>query len=241
MLLMQHFGTQDDLRAKQAARETTARLGAAVDSVFQAAFEIVGTTNANLVALKEDGITDPKAYDTMLKQMVEAQPNRFGAWLVWGRKRCADERRLQRRRSLRLLASKRYGGLLRDTIPREIIASDLYKVPYREHKPYLLEPHAINAVAGGYDARDVFREAARTRRDNRRRDHPRREARRHRRCHWRDRHSGRRLDHGRLGWRRGRDVDDEGPGGQAPAKCQLGMGRDPRQGQARRRRVTSLL
>lgn len=147
MLLMQHFGTQDDLRAKQAARETTARLGAAVDSVFQAAFEIVGTTNANLVALKEDGITDPKAYDTMLKQMVEAQPNRFGAWLVWDAND-APTKGDSSAGDLSVYWHQNGMELLRDTIPREIIASDLYKVPYREHKPYLLEPHAINAVAG---------------------------------------------------------------------------------------------
>ena len=61
VLVLERFGAQDEIRAKQAAHETATRLCAAVDGVFQGAFEIVETTNANVVALKDDGITDPRS------------------------------------------------------------------------------------------------------------------------------------------------------------------------------------
>ena len=38
--------------------------------------------------------------------------------------------------------------MLHEAIPREVLASDLLTVPRGEHRPFLLEPHAIDAVAG---------------------------------------------------------------------------------------------
>ena len=119
--------------------------------MFQGAFEIVSTTNAYLVALKDNGTTDPKAYDTIMKQMVQAQPNHFGAWIVWEATDAPrNDAKLDVSGNGPLSAYWHQNGMemLRDAIPREITASELFTVPFREHKPYLLEPHAIDSVAG---------------------------------------------------------------------------------------------
>ena len=148
-LVMHHFGAQDETRAEEVASETAMRLCAAVNGVFQTAFDVVGTTEDNLVALKDEGVTDPRAYDVMLKQMIQAQPDRFGAWLVWdaakplraGAPAPADSR-------LSIYWHQNGMEMVRDTIPKEIVSSELFTVPYGERVPYLLEPHAIDAEAG---------------------------------------------------------------------------------------------
>ena len=66
-IVMQRFGARDEVRAQQAAQETAAQIGGAVNTVFQGAFDIVATTNGSLVGLKDEGITDPKVYDAVLK------------------------------------------------------------------------------------------------------------------------------------------------------------------------------
>lgn len=148
-LVMHRFEAQDEGRAKQAAHETAAQLGTAVTAVFQSAFEIVGTTDETLVALKDEGITDLKAYDAVLKQMLQAQPNRFGAWVVWDAADApSDGARTPATGPLSIYWHQNGMEMLRDAIPREIVESELFNVPTREHKPYLLEPHAIDAVAG---------------------------------------------------------------------------------------------
>ena len=149
-IVMQRFGARDEVRAQQAAQETAAQIGGAVNTVFQGAFDIVATTNGSLVGLKDEGITDPKVYDAVLKQMVQAQPFRFGSWLIWDAGDAPGNAQAQPGSAPPFAVYWHQNGMemLRDAIPREIVASDLFTVPYREHKPYLLEPHAIDASAG---------------------------------------------------------------------------------------------
>ena len=149
-LVMQRFGAEDARHAKEAARETAGRLNAAVNSVFENAFAVVGATNDNLVALKDEGITDTKVYGALLKQMVQAQPYRFGGWLVWDADDAPRDATALRAGDGALSIYWHQNGMemLREAIPREVLASDLLTVPRGEHRPFLLEPHAIDAVAG---------------------------------------------------------------------------------------------
>ena len=148
-VVMQRFGAQDDLQAKLEAQATANRIGVAVTGVFQGAFEIVGTTNDDLVAMKDAGITDTRVCDALLRQAVQAQPNRFGAWLIWDASDAPhDSAARGADKALSTYWHQNGMEMLRDDIPREIVASELFTVPYRQHRPYLLEPHAIDAVAG---------------------------------------------------------------------------------------------
>ncbi len=144
------FSAQDEARAKQSAREASVRITAAVNTIFQNAFDVVGTTNDSLVDLKDREISDPAVYDAILEQMVQAQPNRYGAWLVWNTGDAPRHATAQGTAFQGLSVYWHQNGMemVRDAIPQEILASNLFTVPSQEHVPYLLEPHAIDAVAG---------------------------------------------------------------------------------------------
>lgn len=147
-VVMQRFKAQDDARSKQAAQVTAAGIGAAVQTVFEDAFDIVGTTHDNLIALRDAGVTDPKVYDTLLERMIQSAPDRYGAWLVWDYGDAPIAAGPAPAPRLSVYWHQNGMAMLRDVVPPEILASDLFKVPTSEDKPYLLEPHAIDAENG---------------------------------------------------------------------------------------------
>ena len=149
LIVMQHFNAQDETRSKRAAQVTAAGIGAAVQNVFESAFNVVGSTDENLVALRQAGVSDPTVYDTLLQRMIQSAPDQFGAWLAWDH----DDAPVHPGSAQALGRTSVYWhqngmDMLRDVVPADIIASNLFKVPYEEGKPYLLEPHAIDAVNG---------------------------------------------------------------------------------------------
>jgi methyl-accepting chemotaxis protein len=145
---------QDAIRSEEIARATAARLCTAVRGVFEGAFDVVNATHDSLLALKDDGITDPRVYDTNLKRMIESGTDRFGAWLVWdgadAPQDTSPDARARRDSANRFATYWHQNGIemLRDVVPADIYDSDLYRVPRAQDQAYLLEPHAIDAVAG---------------------------------------------------------------------------------------------
>ena len=162
-LVMQRFGAQDERHAKEAVRETAGRLNAAVNGVFQNAFAVVGATNDNLVALKDEGITDPKVYGALLKQMVQAQPYRFGGWLVWDADDAPRDATALRAGDGALSIYWHQNGMemLHEAIPREVLASDLLTVPRGEHRPFLSGAACDRCRGWRPDARHLLRQAPR--------------------------------------------------------------------------------
>ncbi len=144
--------TQDRVRSEEIARSTAARICAAVQGVFADAFANVNTARDGMMALQDNGLTDPRAYDTMLKELIASGGQAYGAWLVWdGPDAPLDETGASRRDTQGRFATYWHQNgmeMLRDTLPAEILASDLYTVPRKEGTPYLLEPHAIDAING---------------------------------------------------------------------------------------------
>ncbi len=129
------------------ARRTSERIAGAVQAVFENAFTVTDSTEANMVALLEQHVVDPNVYNTLLRRMVDSSPDYFGAWFVWnpdvlpgGRGAGAD----------RFATYWHQNGIamLRDTVPRSILDSDLYTVPFRTKRAFLYEPHEIDADAG---------------------------------------------------------------------------------------------
>ncbi len=149
-LIYQRLRSQDELRTRQVASATAEHLQAAVRIVFESAFNVLDTTIDCLTTFKDDGITDPRVYDTMLKRMIDA--DRYGAWLVWDAADAPrdDGPRSDQRNKADLSMYWHQNGIeiQRDTVPPEILASDLYQVPRRSSQAYLLEPHVIEARAG---------------------------------------------------------------------------------------------
>ena len=147
LVLFNRFRMQAEARSRDVASASEAHIVAAVRLVFESAFQTVDATRDSLVALKDEGIVDPHVYDTILKHMID--PDRYGAWLVWDH---ADAPRIDDARSTAAAPLAVYWHqngmeMLRDVVPAEILASDLYKVP-RDGKAYLLEPHSIDAING---------------------------------------------------------------------------------------------
>ena len=149
-VVMLHFNAQDETRSKRAAQVAAASIGTAVQTVFENAFTSVGATDESLVALREAGVTDPIVYDTLLQRMIQSAPDQFGAWLVWDHDDAPLEPTAARSNTGRMSVYWHQNGMamLRDVVPADIVASPLFEVPYTEGKPYLLEPHAIDAAEG---------------------------------------------------------------------------------------------
>lgn len=147
-VVMQHFKAQDEAQSKGAAHATAARIGAAVQSVFESAFDIVGSTHDEVIAMREAQVVDPKVYDTLLVRMIQSAPDRFGAWLVWDPGHGPTGSSPDPSSRLSVYWHQNGMDLLRDRVPAEILASDLFVVPTREGKAFLLEPHAIGAENG---------------------------------------------------------------------------------------------
>lgn len=144
---------QDDIQSEALARETAKHLSKAVQNVFESAVAIVDLTQGSLIALKDDAIRDPQVYDTTLKRMIYSSSEHYGGWLAWD---AADQpldptsaaARLDPKGGFATYWHQNGMEMIGDKLPAEILASDLYQVPYKTGRSYLLEPHAIDAVAG---------------------------------------------------------------------------------------------
>jgi methyl-accepting chemotaxis protein len=152
--IVHRMWTADVARSQEVARSSASRISAAVQGVFESAFDVVVTTNDSLIALKDAGIVDPTVYDTMLNRMIQAGTDRYGAWLIWEGSDApfttgvASQTSHDPSRRLSVYWHQNGMEMLRDAIPTEIVDSDLFHVPRDLDKAFLLEPHAINAING---------------------------------------------------------------------------------------------
>jgi hypothetical protein len=117
---------QDRVRSEEIARSTAARLSGAVQSVFADAFASVKTAREGMMALQDNGLTDPRAYDTMLKELIASSGQAYGAWLVWDEPDAPlDETGSSRRDTQGRFATYWHQNgmeMLRDSMPAEILA-----------------------------------------------------------------------------------------------------------------------
>ena len=75
--------TEADAKARSLADEATVNIVARVRAEFEQSFQIVSTTRDSLVALWSSDVRDRRVGDILLKQMLEADSDRFGAWTAW--------------------------------------------------------------------------------------------------------------------------------------------------------------
>jgi methyl-accepting chemotaxis protein len=151
----QRLKHEADVSAEAGAQRASEQIVSAVRGVFENAFDIVNSTNDSLVALKDENIADPRVYDALLKRMIYAGNDRYGAWFVWA----AGSLDLQRKRpdgaptfdsQGRFATYWHQNGMeiFHDQVPHGIIDSDLFRIPTTTATAYLLEPHEIDAQAG---------------------------------------------------------------------------------------------
>ena len=129
------------------ARHTSDRIAGAVQTIFADAFDITDTTQANLGVLLEAKVVDPVVYDTLLRRMIDAGPDHFGAWFAWNDDVLKEARAVG---TPRFATYWHQNGMemLHDVVPAGVLDSDLYTVPLKTGKAYLFDPHAIDAQAG---------------------------------------------------------------------------------------------
>ena len=72
-----------DAKAQSLAGELSDNLASRVKAGFDASFEVVTTTNEALTALWTHGVRSRSIGDILLRQMLEADSDRFGAWTAW--------------------------------------------------------------------------------------------------------------------------------------------------------------
>lgn len=150
-LVMHSLMAQDAVQAETTARSSADRLSTAIQHVFEDAFSIVDKTHDDLSAMKSSGIQDVLVYETLLQQMILGG-DRFGSWLEWDGKDApqgaAFHARLDAQGRFACYIHQNGMEMVRDVIPPEIYGSDLYLVPRREGRAYLLAPHRIEAENG---------------------------------------------------------------------------------------------
>ncbi len=134
--------TGEEARAAEIATATASHVDAAVRIVFESAFDVLGAAHDSLLSFKDAGINDPQVYDAVVKRVIDS--DRFGAWLVWDG---SDAPPGKRDAEGRLAFYWHQNGMemLRDAVPQEILASDLYRIPRTRKSAFLLEPHVIDA------------------------------------------------------------------------------------------------
>ena len=146
--------SQDIVRSEEVVRATADRIGTAVQGVLEGAFAVVDATADDLVAMRDEGVSDPLVYDTMLKGMIGSGGDRYGAWLVWDGADApvGDGPSWSGRRDAdgRFTTYWHQNGMemLREGLPAEILASDLYRTPRERQQAFLLEPNVIAAANG---------------------------------------------------------------------------------------------
>ncbi len=145
------IGLRLDARAiiedRAVAHHTSERIAGTVQTIFADAFSVTDTTQANLAALVEADVVDPRVYDTLLRRMIDAGPDHFGAWFAWN-----DDvlKQAHPAATPRFATYWHQNGMemLHDAVPEGILDSSLYTVPLKTGKAYLFEPHVIDSVSG---------------------------------------------------------------------------------------------
>ena len=74
---------EGDLKARAIASDAAESMVARIRKDFENSFNVVSTTNASLTTLWTHDVRDRRIGDIMLKQMMDADPDRFGAWVVF--------------------------------------------------------------------------------------------------------------------------------------------------------------
>ena len=75
--------TEADAKARQLAEQATRDVVGRIQSELQQAFRAVSATSVSMVTLWSHDVRERQAADVLLKGMLEADPDRFGAWTVW--------------------------------------------------------------------------------------------------------------------------------------------------------------
>ncbi len=75
--------TAADTKARSLANRLSESLVARIKASFDASFQVVSTTTGNFAALWAHDVKSRSVGDILLKQMLEADSQRFGAWTVW--------------------------------------------------------------------------------------------------------------------------------------------------------------
>ncbi len=129
------------------ARHTSDRITGAVQAIFSDAFDVTDKTQANLAALVEAGVVDPTVYDTLLRRMIDAGSDHFGAWFAWNSDVLKEAHPAG---TPRFATYWHQNGMemLHDVVPDGVLDSDLYTVPLKTGNAYLFDPHVIDAVSG---------------------------------------------------------------------------------------------
>ena len=83
LLLLHRFQADTDAKARNLAGRAAIDLETRVDGEFRKAFEIVTTTADAIAAMWDEDIRDRRTVDVLLKRMLLANPDRFGAWTGW--------------------------------------------------------------------------------------------------------------------------------------------------------------
>ena len=72
-----------DLKARAIAADAADGIAERIQKDFDKSFNVVSTTNQSLTALWTHDVRDRRIGDLLLKQMLDADPDRFGAWVVF--------------------------------------------------------------------------------------------------------------------------------------------------------------
>ncbi|WP_158810986.1 methyl-accepting chemotaxis protein [Beijerinckia sp. L45] len=149
ILVGQRLRDDADADAALAAQQSSTAIASAVQDVFEHAFEIVKTTNDSMTALKEEKIEDRRVYDALLKNVILAGNDVYGAWFAWtpGSFPAAGDK--SDPNSLTTYWHQNGMEIFHDQVSPDMLAADLYRVPSSSGKAYLLEPHEIDAADGG--------------------------------------------------------------------------------------------
>jgi len=139
--------------AETAANELVAR----VRTEFEQTFAVANSVHDSMIALWSDGVKDRHIHDVLLRQILDTNPDRFGAWVGWepnafdGRdaefagKPGTDE-------TGRYLSYWHQNGMevTLDKLTKYQSAGegDFYQVPENTGKPFLVEPYFLNTGGG---------------------------------------------------------------------------------------------
>ena len=147
LILIGHRLQDDaDADAGRAAQQSSTAIAHAVQGVFEHAFDIVKTTNDSMMALKDEKIDDRRVYDALLKNVILAGNDIYGAWFVWTPETAPGGLGTER---LETYWHQNGIEIFHDQVSSEMRDTDLYRVPAVTGKAYLLEPHVIDAADGG--------------------------------------------------------------------------------------------
>lgn len=149
VMVGQRLRDEADADAAVAAQRSSTAIAGAVQGVFEHAFEIVKTTNDSVMALKDEKIEDRRVYDALLKNVIVAGNDIYGAWFVWNPGSAPNADGSGGAEGLTTYWHQNGMEIFHDQVSPEILASDLYRVPVSSGNAYLLEPHEIDAAGGG--------------------------------------------------------------------------------------------